>query len=461
MLRDHVSNAAAGSRLPSTRALVAEHHVSPVTVQKALRRLVEEGLVESRPGAGTFVRPRPDVRPADHGWQTTALGPARAVGRGTPVALREVSPDVIALHSGYPDRSLLPERLVRSALARAARGGRALDRAPVAGHPDLRAWFAHELAALCAGGVTSPDATDVVVLPGSQGGLSSVFRSLAGPGRPVIMESPTYWGALSAAGHAGVEVVPVRSAASGPDPADLDRVLAETGARVVYAQPTYANPTGAQWSPERSREVLEVVRGRGAFLVEDDWAHDFGITTSPAPLAGLDDTGHVVYLRSLTKSMSPAVRVAGLVARGPARERILADRTAETLYVSGVLQAAALDVVTQPAWRTHLRGLREQLRVRRDALAAALRDHAPSVTVDGLPPGGLNLWARLPDGVEANAVAEACERQGVAVAAGDAWFPTEPTAGYLRLSHAGPRPEAYAEAARVIARAVDEATPAH
>ncbi|MGW1681308.1 hypothetical protein [Saccharopolyspora sp. NPDC002376] len=104
-----------------------------------------------------------------------------------------------------------------------------------------------------------------------------------------------------------------------------------------------------------------MVRKYGAFLIEDATAHDFGITAAPAPIAARDNSGHVVYLRSLTKSVSPSVRVASIIARGPARERILADAQAESLYVSGVLQAVALDVVTQPAWRTHLRNLHHQL----------------------------------------------------------------------------------------------------
>lgn len=96
----------------------------------------------------------------------------------------------------------------------------------------------------------------------------------------------------------------------------------------------------------------DVVRAHGAFLAEDDWAHDFGITTAALPVAAGDYSGHVVYLRSLTKSVSPGIRVAAVIARGPVRDRILADRGAESMYVSGVLQAAAPDVETQPARRT-------------------------------------------------------------------------------------------------------------
>src|SRR5690606_7926182 len=123
----------------------------------------------------------------------------------------------------------------------------------------------------------------------------------------------------------------------GPDPDEIDRAFAHTGARAFYAQPNFANPNGAQWSPERAGRILDIVRERGAFLIEDDWAHDFGITSASAPLAARGDTGHVVYLRSLTKSVSPAIRVAGLIARGPARDRILADTQSQSMYVSGVL----------------------------------------------------------------------------------------------------------------------------
>ena len=376
-LREWIAAAAPGARLPSTRSLVAEYQASPVTVQKVLRTLSAQGLIDSRPGVGTFVRAVRTARPADYGWQTTALGSPRAPLRPVSTAMRSAPNDVIAFHSGYPDRELLPERLVRAALTRAARGEAALSRPPAAGLPDLQSWFAHELRAATGAGVAPPTPRDVIVLPGSQGGLSSVFRALVGSGQPLLVESPTYWGALQAAAQSGVRVVPGPSGPEGPDPEDLARAFDETGARLFYAQPNYANPTGAQWPARLREQVLDVVREHGAFLVEDDWAHDFGITTDSVPVASLDDSGHVVYLRSLTKSVSPAIRIAAVIARGPARDRILADRGAESMYVSGVLQAAALDVVTQPGWQTHLRGLRLQLQSRRDLMLSSLRELAP------------------------------------------------------------------------------------
>lgn len=455
-LRRWIANAPAGARLPSNRALVAEYGASPVTVAKAMRTLRGLGLVESRTGVGTFVRSVRTARLPDYGWQTAALRSPQARIPALSTPLRSVAPDVIALHSGYPAADLLPRRLVRTALARVARTDAALSPAPSPGRPDLQAWFAQELAETFGADTSVPTAREVIVLPGSQSGLSSIFRALVGFGQPMLIESPSYWGAILAAAQCGVRLVPVPSGPNGPEPEELSRAFAETGARVFYAQPNFANPTGAQWDPDLAERVLEVVRSHGAFLIEDDWARDFAIEGTARPVAASDEAGHVIYLRSLTKSVSPSIRVGALVARGPARDRLLADRGAESMYVSAVLQAAALEVVSQPAWRTHLKDLRHQLRARRDLLVAALAEHAPSAQVERVPRGGLHLWLRLPDAVNLQQLARACEAESVLVAPGDEWFPAEPSGPYLRLNYSGPDPQRFGEGARVLGRALDE-----
>lgn len=453
-LRAWIAAAPPGAQLPSTRELVSRYSASPVTVQKALRTLTAQGVVETRPGVGTFVRTVRAARPGDYGWQTAALGSPRRHTRGLFSALRSIPNDKIALHSGYPDRELLPERLVRAAFTRAARGDAAVNRPAPAGLPDLQAWFATELADVTPAGVMPPTPSDVIIFPGSQSGLNATFQALVGPGRPLLVESPTYWGAILAATQAGVQVVPVPSGPAGPQPAELARAFEQTGARAFYAQPHFTNPTGAQWAPDRGARVLEVVRAHGAFLIEDDWAHDFGIDSVPVPLAARDDAGHVVYLRSLTKSVSPSVRIAAVVARGPARDRILADAQAESMYVSGLLQAVALDVVTHPGWRTHLRGLGQRLAARRDLLVAALREHVPTARLELVPRGGLNLWVGLPEPTDLARLVGDCEADGVIVAPGDEWFPAEPTGAFLRVNYSGPNPGAFAEGTRVIGRAL-------
>src|SRR5690606_7970997 len=116
---------------------------------------------ESRPGIGTFVRGVRAVRPNDYGWQTPPLGSPQHRIPASSAALRPTPNDVIALHSGYPDRQLLPERLVRAAFARGARSEAAVGRPPAAGLPELQSWFAAELGAITPTGLTAPAARDV------------------------------------------------------------------------------------------------------------------------------------------------------------------------------------------------------------------------------------------------------------------------------------------------------------
>ena len=451
-LRALVGELPSGARLPSTRSLVAEHAASPLTVQRAVQRLVAEGLVETRPGAGTFVARRHERRRADHAWQSTALGPARTESGAVGTAMAATPPGAVALHSGYPLAELLPGRLVRAALVHAARTPLGLDRAPVAGLAELRAWFATDTAPPGAAAPAHPD--DVVVMPGGQSALSSTFRALASPGDAIVMESPTYWGAIAAARQAGLRIVPVARDAAAPSAQDLDDVLASSGARLFYAQPHFANPTGALWDAGERAALLQVVRSRGAYLVEDDWAHDFGIDADVVPLFGEDPDGHVVHVRSLTKSVAPSVRVGAVLARGPALARIQADRTVDDLYVSGLLQVAALEVLTQPAWRAHLRWLRGALRSRRDELARQVVAHLGAEALPSLPRGGLNLWLRLPDRTDVAALVRGAREAGVVVAPGDDWFPAEAPAPHLRLNYTGAPPERFAGALAALAELV-------
>ena len=154
--------------------------------------------------------------------------------------------------------------------------------------------------------------------------------------------------------------------------------------------------------------------------------------------------------------MSPALRVAAVIARGPARERILADRGAESMYVSGLLQAAALDVVTQPAWRTHLRATcASSCGTPRPARSTACASTPRKPTSTHVPAGGLNLWARLPDGTDLERLAQDCEGAGVIIAAGTEWFPAEAAGPYLRLNYSGPNPAAFPEGARILGEALN------
>ncbi|MGD9998929.1 MAG: PLP-dependent aminotransferase family protein, partial [Ilumatobacteraceae bacterium] len=339
-LRRSISSGRPGDRLPSVRQLVQRHRVGPVTVQRIIDRLAHEGLVEPMPGKGTFVARRHVAEAGDWSWQTVALGARPVPGEGMAGLAADQPADVIGLATGYPDATLQALDLLATAGARAARRPGAWGRSPVEGLPALREWFAADI-----GGGVRPD--EVVVISGGQAALSAAFRGLASPGDAVVVEAPTYAGAIDAARLAGLQLVPVAADEHGVRVDLLDAALRGSGARLVYLQPTTANPTGVTTSPERRAEVLALARGFGAFVVEDDYARDLQIDgRGPAPLLHSDPDGHIIYVRSLTKSTAPALRIAAMVARGPARRRLRNARLVDDFFVSAVLQETALGVVT-------------------------------------------------------------------------------------------------------------------
>lgn len=452
-LRAAVAAAPPGSRLPSVRDLMARHRAGPVTVQRAVARLAEEGLVEPRPGHGTFVAAAPPARPvpdgaADLSWQAMALGDRAADSDALHRHLALPAPDAIGLSIGYPDESLQPTALLAQAMARAARRPGSWAKVPTEGIERLRAWFA-----LQAGGHVRPH--DVIVTPGAQAGLATTLRVLASPGAPVLLESPTYLGAIGAARAAGLRVVPVPADRDGVRADLLAEAFARTGARLFVCQPVFANPTGATLAAERRAAVLDAVRSANAFLVEDDYARDLALDGEPPPpLVADDPDGHVVHLRSLTKSTAPGLRVAAIAARGAAGARLRAARVIDDFFVAGPLQEAALDVVSSPAFRRHRQRTAEVLRDRRGRMAAAVRRDLPGARVD-VPAGGLNLWVGLPDELDDVALAAEAARAGVVVSPGRPWFPAEAPGPFLRLSYAGAPAEDLERGIRVLGEVVE------
>ncbi|MFF5259413.1 PLP-dependent aminotransferase family protein [Actinomadura viridis] len=453
-LRAEVRALHPGQRLPSSRTLMRRHQVSPVTVTRALGLLAAEGLVVTRPGSGAFAadRPEPPAAPPDLGWQAVALGDRAVDGGGVARLLLTPPEGVIALSGGYLHASLQPLRALATAAARAARRPDAWELPPLGGLPELRAWFARS-----AGGEITP--ADVLVTSGGQQSLTTVLRALLPPGSPILVESPTYLGVLAVARASGLHPVPVPVDEAGLRPDLLAEAFELTGARALYVQPNFQNPTGAVLTPERRARVLEVARAARAFVIEDDFARYLAFDAVPPPLVSADPDGRVVYIASLTKATAASLRVAAVIARGPVAERIRATQLVEEFFPARPLQETLLELVSSPGWPRHLRAVRTALRARRDALAAAFARHLPELTINR-PAGGPHQWVRLPDGADDVALADAALRAGVLVSAGRPFFPTEPPAPYLRVSHGVAASEAeLAEGVRRLAEVIGPAAP--
>ncbi len=420
-----------GSKFLSTREIQHCYSVSPLTVQHALDSLRMRGLVEVRAGRGTFVADQPAaVAPsgADLSWQTTTLG-AALPGHLVLEQMEERAPSgVTNLKIGYLDTSLQPLGLLAAATSRSARREQSWATSTTKGGiPELRAYFAQEH-----GGLAHPD--DVMIVSGGQAALTFVLGALGQRGRSVLVESPTYPGVLAAAANAGVDPIPVTTDSDGVIPEALDAALTRSGATAFYCQPRLANPTGSSLSIARRAQVLAIIEKHKAFLIEDDFMRD--LDPSPTPLPTLFEqsaTGHVIYIRSLTKTVSPGLRIGAVVSRGPISRRIYQFATSSQLDTSSVLQNIAVDVLSSAGWKRHLAGVKRELMLRRTALWQAIATELPEIPQPYSRMGALFAWVALPAGIDEAAVARAMIGHGYAVNPGSLYFPAEPYGAHVRI----------------------------
>lgn len=444
-LRATVAGRPAGTRLPSVRELMRRHRAGPATVEAVLGRLHREGLIDPRPGEGTFVAEVAARPAADHAWQTLALGAHLDPGEPLGAAAERADAAMIDLAAAYPEPALRPTRLLARAAARAAAEPSVWDLGTAAGDPELRSWLARDI-----GAGFGPE--DLLVTAGGQAALTAVFTALGSPGDAVLVESPGYPGALAAARLCGLRPVPVPTDADGVLPDHLHAALSRHGARVAYLQPLLANPSGASLAPGRRRAVVEAVARHGAFLVEDDSMRHLAEPTAAPPLAAEDADGHVVHVRSLTKATAPALRIAGVAARGPVRRRIEAVLLAQQVCVSPLAQEVARRTVTAPGWSRHLAALRRALAERQDVLdevLAPLPVHAPRAQH-----GGTLRWLRLHDERDDTTVVATLRRAGVALTAGRPCFAGEAPGAFVRVSVAAASPAAVRRGIALLAAAL-------
>ena len=437
----------AGERLPPDRALARALGLSRTTVVAAYDELKAAGLVHGRQGSGTYVAR--SLGPADN-WTGRVDGvlPAtlgRTSGSRT-ISLSHAMPPV----EGTPLRTLL--RLLTEV---AEEQPEALtEYLPAEGYPPLR----HELARLLVGWGVPVRPAEVMVLSGSQQGIDLLARLMLRPGDYVATEAHTYGGALAAFRAAGARLLPVPLDADGMQVDALASLLTRYPVRFIYTMPTYHNPTGVTMPLARRQALLDVAARHSAPIVEDNLFEKIFYDQPPPPsLKALDREGLVLSLGSSSKIIGAGLRLGWLLAPAATIEQVAKLKRAADLHANNLAQVAVQRFLATGLMEPHLADLRRICRRRAERMVTALRRELPELSVE-LPSGGLYLWARLPDGLSAEAVLEEALARGVSFMPGS-WFSVNGCDdGNLRLCFANPAADQIEEAVARLAAATRAVT---
>jgi GntR family transcriptional regulator/MocR family aminotransferase len=411
-----------GTRIPSTRALATDLAVSRVTVDSAYMALATDGLIVAHPGSGTVVaqsvNDRGATADASHPWPAWQHA-FEAVTRAAPAEPLDGA-DIVSF-TGVGDPALFPTREIAVTIAdviRTEAAGAFAYSHPDLGHPPLRATVTHLLASQ--GIHTSPDR--VLITSGSQQALFLVCHALLEHGDTVIVERPTYDGALALFAAIGVRVVGIEVDADGMRVDDLEAAITAHRPKLIYTIPTFQNPTGACMSGPRRHRLLELARAHQVPVLEDDFVGDLRYDGHVQPaLKAIDTGGDVLYAGTFSKMLMPGVRVGYLVADGPVLDHVAGLKKAMDLSTSLLMQRVLDRYVTVGRYQTHLRRSIRIYRARRDTLVSAVAREIPSIEMNA-PRGGLFAWATLPAGVGATALRIAARRRGADFAPGTLFF---------------------------------------
>jgi GntR family transcriptional regulator / MocR family aminotransferase len=381
----------AGERLPSTRALAQELGVSRGLVQECYEQLVAEGYLAARTGAGTRVAER----------AARSAAPA-----ARPRSSRAVRVD---FRAGVPDSASFPTRDWLWALSDAARTMPldAFAYGDPSGRPELRAVLAAYLRRVRGADV---DGESIVVCSGFTQGLQLVLAALKATGHvDVGIEDPGHPDWASIARGAGMRPIAVPVDADG---ADLARVSGKLRAAILT--PAHQTPSGVALAPQRRLEAIAWAAERDGYLIEDDYDAEFRYDRQPLGLLQGLAPDRVVSIGSVSKPLGPALRLGWIVCPAELHQAIAHLKRLADYGSPALDQLALARLIESGRYDRHLRRMRIRYRRKREALLAAVAEHAPEVAVTGLA-AGFHAVLRLPTGADATAVARAAMERGIRI----------------------------------------------
>ena len=366
------------------------------------------------------------------------------------------TPGTIVLNSGMAYPPLLPDVVREAAEAVRDRPGESLQYGPLMGLDDLRDAIA---AFVAADGVTC-DRENVLVTYGAKSALDLACRVFVEPGDRIIVTRPTYMTALQIMRCHGVSFLDIGQDEEGFDTGELETKLirlqrnGERMPKLLFDVPDFHNPTGITTSAARRRRLVELAERHGFVILEDDPYRRLRFDGEPVPpVKSFDRDGVVIALGTVSKILAPGLRVGWAI--GPAEVVARMAMQKADGGSSPFAQRIVAELMRGNKMARHVDELTTEMHRHRDAMVEAFADHLPEARIR-VPQGGYFLWAALPEGTDAEAVARIALRHGAEVSSGRLCFPNDVPGHHIRLAYSFVDAETIREGVRRLGDAYRE-----
>jgi len=413
----------AGHRLPSTRDLAKQVGVSRAVAQAAYDQLHAEGWIEGRTGAGTFV---------------TDVAPLRPAERRRTAVERTLDRELLTLRPGIPFIDPTPDPGWRRAWREVSTQSPPRGYDDAAGLPALRTALAEHVGRV-RGIACGPE--NILVTNGTVHGLRLLLGVTRQPGDRIAIEDPGYLNAVAAAEDHRLTIVDV--------PVDRDGLRVSALAEdltAVYVTPSHQYPLGGRLPVARRNELVRWARRTGAMLIEDDYDSEFRFDVAPLPALAQLDLDRVVHLGTLSKTLSPALRLGWLVASDTTVDRLATFRANSGDWPGWPMQAALLAMLRDGYLDQAIRKHRRRYAERRTHTCSVLEPYGRVIGQDA----GLHITLLLPDHIDDRAVSAQAREAGVAVAALSDYRRTVPGPPGLVIGYATPTTEHLHQALSIL-----------
>ena len=429
----------AGEKVPSVRAASRSHSVSPSTVFKAYYLLEDKGLIQARARSGYYVRELAsslmnEPEPTPHTSEGTEVDVSELIFS---VLASLKDPDTVPFGSAFPSPQLFPLPRLAKSMAAAVRS-----MAPAAilsdmtsGNPELRRQIALRYSMH---GVRLA-AHELVITNGAMEALNLCLQCVTQPGDLVAIEAPAFYACLQVLERLKLKAVeiPVHPR-EGVDLDSLRDSMARLPIKACWFMSGLQNPLGASMNEAKKSALYDLLQQYQVPLIEDDvYAELHYGATQPHPVKSLDHGGLVMHCGSFSKNLAPGYRV-GWVAGGRYTEQINRLKLMTTISPSLPAQAALADYLKHGGYDRHLRKLRDTLELQQGAMLAAAARYFPAGTRVTQPSGGYFLWFEFPEHVDSLRLFQLALAQGISLAPGPIFSPTQGFRHCARLNYGSP-----------------------
>jgi DNA-binding transcriptional MocR family regulator len=368
-------------------------------------------------------------------------------------------PEIVSLAGGMPNLTALPMDLFASIVEKLVRehGQEALQYGSGQGHPKLREQICDVMA--LEGIRANPD--DVLVTTGSQQALDLISRIFIDPGDVVLVEAPSYVGALGTFAQYEASVVHIEMDQDGLVPEALRqaiKTLRYQGRRIkfLYLIPNYQNPAGVLLPAERRSEILDICRAEKIFIVEDNPYGLLGFDRPSPNAMRAEDSENVIYLGSFSKTIAPGFRIGWALVPQALREKLVIASESSILCPSNFSQMAISSYLADQPWRDQITSFCGLYKARRDAMLESLDTHFPKSATWTRPAGGFYVWITLPPEIDTKAMMPKAIAAKVAYVPGTAFYADGLGSWSMRLSYCHPTPERIRDGVKALSGVVKQ-----